>query len=498
MRKYGGTNKGGHFIMMRALYSGVSGLRVHQTKMDVIGNNIANVNTVGFKSSSVTFSDIFYQTLQSATGPNDQTGAGGQNAKQIGLGANLASITTSVTKTGGSQRTDNASDLMISGDAFFIVNSGGTNYFTKAGAFGLDEEGNLVTPSGARVMGWKVDPNDSTQIKTGTVSPLRITSPENTYTKPEATTNTYLSGNIDYNDSQLKSGKTVNLEFYDNLGQKYTAVLRVTKTSANNEYNVTLDDIQDVNGKSIFTTLSSDGKTYTKSGFTGFTFAGIEYTVGEIDAETGKVKSFTHSGDPLLRFDASDGSFVGIGSGTNPTGKSIDLSIKNNTPATNPFETVNVDFSMLTMYENGGKTVIEPERGSVTDTGVSTVGAGKKAGKMTGYKIDTSGKIYGTYDNGDTKLLGQIAVATFNNPAGLESVGGNMFAQTLNSGTFDGIGLDITSTGGTINSGMLEMSNVDLASEFTEMITTQRGFQANSRIITTSDTMLEELINLKR
>ena len=149
--------------MMRSLYSGISGLSVHQTKMDVIGNNIANVNTVGFKASKVSFSDVFYQTVQSATGPNESTGAAGQNAMQIGLGSTVSSIVSSPTKTGGAQRTDNPFDIMINGDSFFVVNQGGTNYFTKAGNFKVDANGTLATTSGGTVMGWQVDPNDPTK-----------------------------------------------------------------------------------------------------------------------------------------------------------------------------------------------------------------------------------------------------------------------------------------------------------------------------------------------
>lgn len=483
--------------MMRSLYSGVSGLRVHQTKMDVIGNNIANVNTIGFKGSSVSFSDVFYQTLQSATGPNAQTGTGGQNAKQVGLGTNVASIVASITQTGGSQRTDNPYDLMISGDSFFIVNSGGTNYFTKAGAFGTDTEGNLTTPSGAKVMGWQVDPADPTKTLANTVTPLKINSPQNAYSYPEATTNTYVSGNIDYKDTQLTSasGKLIKVEFYDNLGQRYTASLKVTQTASTNQYNVNLTDIMDVNGKSIFVKETPGGTpVYTKSTYTGFSFGGVTYTTA-VDGATGKL-TLTGSGTAdLLQFDAVTGKFTGVGTGATPTGKGFDLAISG-TP--NPFKTVNMDFSTVKMFESGGSSVLEPEKGSITETGVSELGSGRKAGNMTGFSIDTSGKIYGKYDNGDNKLLGQIAVASFSNPAGLESIGGNMFAQTLNSGGFDGVGHDVTSDGGKINANMLEMSNVDLSAQFTEMITTQRGFQANSRIITTSDSMLEELINLKR
>ena len=163
--------------MMRSLFSGVSGLKVHQTKMDVIGNNIANVNTVGFKSSNVTFTDIFYQTTQSASGPNAETGAGGQNAKQIGLGSTLGVISQNITGQGGAQRTDNPFDMMINGDGFFVVNKGGQNYFTKAGNFTTDEAGTLVNGAGNTVMGWQAD-DDGTIIK-DRVSALRIIAPDN-------------------------------------------------------------------------------------------------------------------------------------------------------------------------------------------------------------------------------------------------------------------------------------------------------------------------------
>lgn len=145
------------------------------------------------------------------------------------------------------------------------------------------------------------------------------------------------------------------------------------------------------------------------------------------------------------------------------------------------------------MYAQSGTTKIEPTRGDLDG-----YGAGRAAGKMTGVTVDSVGKLYGVYDNGTSKLLGQIVVATFSNPAGLESIGGSLFATTQNSGEFDGIGETIDASGGKFNTGVVEMSNVDLSTEFTNMITTQRGFQANSRIITTSDTLLEELINLKR
>ena len=492
--------------MMRALFSGVSGLKVHQTKMDVIGNNISNVNTVGFKASSVTFSDVFYQTTQSATGPNASTGTAGRNAMQIGLGSNVASITTSVNVTGASQRTDNPFDVMIDGDGFFIVNYGGTNYFTKAGSFNIDAQGNLCTPSGAFVMGWQVDPGDPTKTVASEVSPLRIMSPENMYTTPEATTKAYVSGNIDSKDSQVAyngTGIMVTLNFYDSRGHAYKAELRVRQADdeATNVYAVDVVDSKDETGKSIFVVEEEDtdgSKRYTRSGISQISFGDVTYDV-EVDEETGEVT--LEAGDSvLLTFNGATGAFVSIGDGST-TGDTNDDELKyvtltiGATASTggNPFRPIDIDFSKTTMYSTSGKSSLEATRG-----GLDGLGAGKKVGYMTGVSIDAAGKIYGRYDNGDSKLLGQIVVATFANPAGLEAVGNNMFRATQNSGDFDGKGKDPTQVGGGLSTGVLEMSNVDLAQQFTEMITTQRGFQANSRIITTSDSLLEELINLKR
>jgi flagellar hook protein FlgE len=458
--------------------------------MDVIGNNISNVNTVGFKASSVTFSDVFYQTVQSATGPNATTGAAGRNAMQIGLGSNVASITAAVTQTGGSQRTDNPFDVMISGDSFFVVNSGGSNYFTKAGAFNVDASGTLTTATGATVMGWQVDPNDENKTEAKAVSALRIMSPENLYAEPEATTNAYISGNIDSKDTQVATtGKTVNLSFYDNMGQSYTAEVKITQTTAaTNRYDVSIADIKDSTGESIFVRKQANG-SYLPSSITQFTFAGVTYNRGAV--ATDGTFTLTPSGTAeVLEFDGATGQFVGVGTATPPTGKSATLSITS-TPAN--FKPIDVDFSSITMYATSGNSSLESTKGSLDG-----LGAGKQVGNMTGVSIDAAGKIYGKYDNGDSRLLGQIAVASFSNPAGLESVGNSMFAETQNSGGFDGVGKDVTSDGGGFTTGVLEMSNVDLSAQFTDMITTQRGFQANSRIITTSDTLLEELINLKR
>lgn len=486
--------------MMRALFSGVSGLKVHQTRMDVIGNNISNVNTIGFKSSAVAFSDVFYQTTQSSSGPNAATGTTGRNAMQIGLGSNVASITSSVGTTGASQRTDNPFDVMIEGDGFFIVNYGGSNYFTKAGSFGVDAYGTLCTPAGAQVMGWQVDQLDPTKTVADMVSPLNIMSPENLYANPEATSAAYISGNIDKNDTQVAynaTGKMVNLGFYDNMGHGYKADLRVRQSAdeGTNVYDVDIINIKDEKGKSIFVVENEDENgdiTYSASGIRRVALGTVTYDA-TVDEQTGEV-TLTASDSVALIFNGADGSFVSVGDGDiDASNESVALTITADAGGASPFKSVEVDFSKVTMYSTSGNSSLEANRGSLDG-----IGAGKQVGNMTGISIDASGKIYGKYDNGDSKLLGQIAVASFANPAGLEAIGNSMFAATQNSGDFDGIGQDPTQGGGSLTTGVLEMSNVDLSAQFTDMITTQRGFQANSRIITTSDSLLEELINLKR
>ena len=287
--------------MLRSLYSGVSGMKVHQSKMDVIGNNIANVNTVGFKSSQVTFSDVLYQTSSAASGPDENTGRAGVNPKQVGLGANFASVKTTMDSTGGSQRTDNPFDLMIEGDGFFIVNNGTSNYFTKAGSFTLDSNGTLCTATGYSVMGWQVDPLNPTAIKADTVSALHIMSAENMYSEPEATTAVHFEGNIDSADSDLAgTGRVTNVTFYDNLGQSYTVQLLVKQNTQadsliKNEYLVSVTDVLDASGQSIFVKKEDDGMgniTYSESTITEVTLGSYTFAVGDIDEETGVCERF--------------------------------------------------------------------------------------------------------------------------------------------------------------------------------------------------------------
>lgn len=445
--------------MMRSLYSAVSGLKAHQTRMDVIGNNIANVNTVAYKSQSMTFTEVFYQTTQTATGPNAETGKGGTNAMQIGLGSSVGSISTAISTEGASERTDNALDLSISGDSFFIVNSAGNTYFSRAGNFKMDQSGALVTSSGANVMGWQVDENGA--VIKDRVSNLYVMSPQFTYTTPIKTTAVSATGNI---DARSKEDVTTTLNFYDTLGNSYQATVTLQYDEANSG-----------NGTTNYTMV---GASISKNG---------EPTTLELEC-SGQLEFNSLTGAPI-----TDMANLSI-TLTDPDGTNNIESIGTSTSATT--STLAFDATGLTMLAD--KTAIKGVLGiKDASTGVYE-GAGKAVGKMTAYGIDNSGRIVASYSNGDTKTIGQIAVTSFANPAGLEKVGDNLYSSTLNSGEFDGIGEDVSASDGKITSGVLEMSNVDLSSEFTTMITTQRGYQANSRIITVSDTLLEELINLKR
>lgn len=445
--------------MMRSLFSAVSGLKAHQTKMDVIGNNISNVNTVAFKSQSVTFRDVYYQTTQTATGPNAETGKGGTNAKQIGLGASVGAISTAIKTQGGTERTDNPWDVCISGEAFFVVSNAGNTYFTRAGDFTTDLDGALVTQAGANVMGWLVDENGD--VVKDKVQPLYATSAEHMYTAPAVTTAVSVSGNV---DAKSTSDSVFTVNFFDTLGNEYQAALTLSLDNA-------------AGGTGDVTSYTITGGSVTKNG---------QPTTLQISCDQ-KMEFNSVTGQPIENTMANLTLTLTDPDGTN--------SIKNlGTNGGGNTSTLAFDATGLTMFADA--TDITSVKG--IGTGTNKEGAGKAVGKMTAVGIDESGHIVASYSNGDVKFIGQIAVTTFPNPAGLEKVGENLYAATMNSGEFDGIGQDITESNGKMSSGYLEMSNVDLSDQFTSMITTQRGFQANSRIITVSDTLLEELINLKR
>ena len=572
--------------MMRSLYSGVAGLKTHQTRMDVIGNNIANVNTTAYKSSSMTFSELMSQTTQKASGANATTGVGGTNAKQIGLGVKAGAINTAITTQGSAQSTGNPFDIMITGDNFFVVSNGSENFFTRDGSFYVDGAGNLaMTSTGYNVMGWGVDETTG-NIKQDTVSALRIMSAANMTYPPEATTQANISGILDENDKDVTSanGKTVNLNFFDARGYSYTAKFTFKQSSgtASNEYSMELTKLLDSTGaeidiskvkfgddnttQTLQTPVTFAGDTYewdgkqlkTKAdkkvvadlsaafnadgtlidtsndeaaakaqqetldaiaaayGYEGSTDEflklyqkdanGTEVTVkamlgnmaktttapGDLVLTTDKDKPMTMDGrffeGVKVIFDTNTGKLKQVGSNVTDFKTNVDF-----TPLGGNFSNITIDLSECTNYDNKGTSTI-----GATSGDLDGLGTGRRLGDMIGVSIQKDGMIYASYDNGMTKLLGQIATAAFANASGLEKEGDNLYSATLNSGEFDGIGVDITAGGGYMSTGQLEMSNVDLSSEFTEMITTQRGFQANSRIITVSDTLLEELTNLKR
>lgn len=570
--------------MMRSLYSGVAGLKTHQTRMDVIGNNIANVNTTAYKSSSMTFSELMSQTTQKASGANATTGVGGTNAKQIGLGVKAGAINTAITTQGSAQSTGNPFDIMITGDNFFVVSNGSENFFTRDGSFYVDGAGNLaMTSTGYNVMGWGVDETTG-NIKQDTVTALRIMSAANMTYPPEATTQANISGILDENDKDVTSanGKTVNLNFFDARGYSYTAKFTFKQSGEpnTNVYSMELTKLLDSTGAEIDisaldfgnrtqqkmetkVTLNTDaymwdGKVLkTKDGTTEVAnLADIFNQDGSLitpqdDAAAQKQQKALDAIAKAYGYEGSTDEFLNlyITSAEDPkqqltmqdllgnmmAGKTTDILPADGSTITmegryfegttvvfnkdtaklesvggsttnlginaafsqlgGNFSDITIDLSECTNYDNKGTSTIGATSGDLDGPGT---GCGRRLGDMIGVSIQKDGMIYASYDNGMTKLLGQIATAAFANASGLEKEGDNLYSATLNSGEFDGIGVDITAGGGYMSPGQLEMSNVDLSSEFTEMITTQRGFQANSRIITVSDTLLEELTNLKR
>ena len=444
--------------MMRSMYSGVSGLRVHQTRMDVIGNNIANVNTVGFKSGRVVFSDVFSQLSRGASGPNLDTGRGGTNPMQIGLGANVYAIDNLMMR-GSVQRTDNPTDIAIDGEGFFIVRGGmyDSYKFTRAGNFTLDAVGNLVTPAGLNVMGWQAytyEPSTGRYIF-DTEQPLEeINIYYDTHNgnkriiAPAQTTLAQLSGNL---DADSADGTTFKVPFiaYDEIGNKHDITVEFTAQTP---------------------ALSGTDRIreWTYEILPGSSFDIVSGGTGSVTFGIGN----------------SAGSSVSNGVVIDPTAPQ-DLVILSNDPSIASQLTFQIDFSDITQYASA-----------------SNVKASRVDGYTTGtfetFSIGSDGVISAVYSNGQMKPLAQIALATFENPGGLLKEGDNLFSQTTNSGAFTKGVLPTYEGTGQLAPGTLEMSNVDLSREFSDMIVTQRGFQANTRIITTSDEMLQELVNLKR
>ena len=419
-------------MALRSLFSGVSGLRNHSLAIDVIGNNIANVNTVAYKYSRVTFEDAMSQTLRGASGGTD-AGTGGTNPLQVGLGSNAASIDQILTQ-GALQRTDNDTDFAIEGNGYFILGDGTQNYYSRAGAFSVDEDGFLVNPAnGMKLQGWMA--SGGVVTPGATVTDLQV--PYSTIIPAKSTTDVTYQGNL---DSTAAIGTSVDrtIEIWDSNGTSHVLTMNFQKTGANTW---------------LMTASATDGAMTGANDTATLTFnangslAGIAYETGGQN-----YFEFTPTGGSAMQFTADVGTIS--------------------------------DFDGVTQL------------GSTTNV-VARDQDGYGGGSLESFSVGADGVITGTFSNGERLSIAQIALANFNNPSGLSRGGENMYSVTPNSGIAQ-IGPPDQGSLGAINQGTLEASNVDLALEFTNMIIMQRGFQSNARVITTADNLLGELVNLKR
>ncbi len=417
--------------MIQSMFSGASGLRAHQTQMDVIGDNIANINTVGFKSSRAEFKQTLSDTLR--TGASEANGAGGTDPIQVGLGVTVASISANQSQ-GALQNTGRSLDVAIEGSGFLSLSDGKSQYYTRDGALTVDSKGSLVSAgnNGLTVMGWKADSGTGVVNTTGALAPLTL--PVGQLAVARQTGNVAYAGNLDAN---LAADKTMSTTYhiYDSLGRGHAVTINFAKTANPGEWS--------------WTASSPDGA------FNGAGTGTLAFDANGKVATGGK-------GDATLTLTKADGA--------------------------NAAMKLALDFSSVTALAGNGNA----------QSAISTTSQdGLPSGSLTSVAIEGNGILTGTFSNGMSQPLGQIALSSFENPNGLLKAGGNLFNQSPNSGAPQ-VGEPETGGRGKLTSGFLEMSNVDLSSEFTNMIIAQRGFQANSRIITVSDEMLQDLISLKR
>ncbi|SEL18324.1 flagellar hook protein FlgE [Blastococcus sp. DSM 46786] len=413
--------------MLRSMFSAISGLRAHQTKMDVTGNNIANVNTVGFKSSSTVFQDTLSQIVRAGGAPAEDRG--GTNPAQIGLGVKLAAITTNWTN-GATQSTGRSTDFMIEGDGFFVTRgAGGEQLFTRAGSFDFDASGRLVTPDGSILQGWVADA-DGTINPNGPIQDLSV--PYGQIVNPSATTSGSLEGNL---NAAAPVGAFVQTptKMFDAQGVEQRVTYTFTKTAANT-WSLTVQN----NGGAALALTNADGTAF--DGTVSFN------TAGNMTAPAAGIA-----------FDPAAAGWPGP---------------------------VAIELGTISQFA-GSSEVTAPEQD------------GYALGSLQSFQLSNDGTIMGVYSNGLRQPLGQLAMAAFNNPSGLEKAGNSSFRVGDNSGVAM-IGTAGAGGRGVLSSGALEMSNVDLSEEFTSLIVAQRGFQANSRVITASDEILQDLVNLKR
>ncbi|MCV2489499.1 flagellar hook protein FlgE [Geodermatophilus sp. YIM 151500] len=423
------------------MFSAISGLRAHQTKMDVTGNNIANVNTVGFKGSQTVFEDTLSQVLRTGGAPAE--GRGGTNPAQVGLGVKTAGIVTNFGQ-GATQTTGRSTDFMIEGDGFFVTRAGTEQLYTRAGSFSFDAAGNLVTPNGALLQGWLADANGGINSN-GPIVDLRV--PYGQIVDPRATTSGVLAGNLPADAADGTLVQTA-ITMYDDQGNAIPVSYAFTKRAApaTNDWDLV---------------ITTPDPTDTTDPIATLTLATTTVTFDDVTSElTGPVV------DP---------------------GPPPSYGISFTPPAANfPAWTapVTIDLNGVTQF-SGANTVTAPEQD------------GFELGSLQSFTLGNDGTITGVYSNGLRQAIGQLALASFNNPNGLEKAGSSSFRVGDNSGVAM-VGVAGIGGRGVLASGALEMSNVDLAEEFTGLIVAQRGFQANSRVITSSDEILQDLVNLKR
>ncbi|PIE04668.1 MAG: flagellar hook protein FlgE [Spirochaetales bacterium] len=470
--------------MMRSLYSGVSGLQNHQIRMDVIGNNISNVNTIGFKKGRVNFQDLISQNMGGAARPTEEVG--GVNPKQVGLGMMVSAIDTIHTQ-GSLQSTGVVSDIAVQGNGFYVLRYGDKELYTRAGAFGLDADGYLVNPAnGMRLQGWLPE-----KFEDGTLGPIKTAAdvtdliiPVGDKDPARATTLVELACNLDKRTPEIPPGASpaqrsegtwsLDKKIYDSFGNVHIMRMNFTRTpGVNNSWDVVVqvDPLRPAD---------ADVPSNVTLGFDPLTAAGNGNNEGEFTI------TFDNVGSVATVTDAQ-GNLANAGRIQIP----VTFDVENDATGQTLTQNFLLDIGEVGSYTNSTTQFAE------TSSTKAFRQDGYTMGYLETYKIDQRGIITGVFSNGTERDLGQIALARFTNPGGLEKVGETAFTRSTNSGDAR-IGPSGVAGLGKIISGTLEMSNVDLAEQFTDMIVTQRGFQSNSKTIQTSDQMLQELLTLKR
>ncbi len=463
--------------MMRSLYSGVSGLQNHQTRMDVIGNNISNVNTNGFKRGRVNFQDMISQQLSGAAKPTDELG--GVNPKEVGLGMTVASIDNVFTQ-GNLQSTGVSTDIAIQGNGFFIMKSGEESFYTRNGSFGLDSDGTLVNPAnGMRVQGWMADEVNGQMLVSTAATPEDLIIPVGSKDPAKETTNVNFACNLNKNTPEILEGASADdiykgtwgteQKIYDSFGNEHMLSVSFRRVVGNpNQWQATVQ-------------IDPDNADYTQTRVGLGTTDGVENTFLVNFDNFGALQSVTDS----------------AGNVTNPEGQivlqtSFAVAESNPDGEGNPYrQTLNINLGTIGSFKD---TITQSASKSTTKAFYQD---GYTMGYLDNFKIDSSGIITGVYSNGTNRTIGQIAMATFANDRGLEKAGDNTYVESNNSGMAR-IGESGTAGKGTLMAGALEMSNVDLSEQMTDMIVTQRGFQSNAKTIQTADTLLETVLSLKR